>query len=72
MVFYESVHRIERTLNELAEIFSSQPLRPVVIARELTKLHEEILRATVADLPTIASAITKKGEFVIIIGPQER
>lgn len=72
IVFYESVHRIERTLRELAEVFSAQPLRPMVIARELTKLHEEIIRATVADLPNIASAIMKKGEFVIIIGPPPR
>lgn len=72
MVFYESVHRIERTLNELAETLSAQQSRPVVIARELTKLHEEIIHATVADLPTVASMITKKGEFVVIIGPQER
>ncbi|MBI4129536.1 16S rRNA (cytidine(1402)-2'-O)-methyltransferase, partial [Candidatus Peregrinibacteria bacterium] len=70
VVFYESVHRIERTLRELAEVFSDQPHRQVVIARELTKLHEEILRVTVADLPNIASMITKKGEFVIVIGPK--
>lgn len=72
IVFYESVHRIERTLRELAEVFSAQPLRPIVIARELTKLHEEIIRATVVDLPNIASMITKKGEFVVIIGPPPR
>lgn len=72
IVFYESVHRVERTLNELAEALSAQPLRPVVIARELTKIHEEITHTTVADLPHIASTLTKKGEFVIIIGPQER
>ncbi|MBI2117960.1 rRNA small subunit methyltransferase 1 [Candidatus Peregrinibacteria bacterium] len=70
VVFYESVHRIERTLRELAEVFADQPHRQVVIARELTKLHEEILRVTVADLPNIASMITKKGEFVIVIGPK--
>lgn len=70
IVFYESVHRIERTLQELAEVFSDQPQRPVVIARELTKLHEEILHTTVADLPNIASTLMKKGEFVIVIGPR--
>lgn len=69
IVFYESVHRIERTLRELAEVFQDQPQRPIVIARELTKLYEEILRTTVADLPSIAGTITKKGEFVVIIGP---
>lgn len=70
IVFYESVHRIERTLLELAEALHSEPNRPVVIARELTKLHEEFVRTRVQDLPAVAKSITKKGEFVIIIGPQ--
>lgn len=69
IVFYESVHRIERTLIEIADALKDQPTRPVVIARELTKMHEEFVRTTVAELPTIASGIVKKGEFVIMIGP---
>ncbi len=68
VVFYESVHRIERTLMELAEALSSQPERPVVIGRELTKLHEEFVHGTVATLPDIAKTITQKGEFVVVIG----
>jgi len=67
VVFYESVHRIERTLHELAEVL--QPDRPVVIARELTKMHEETIRATAKELPSLASSLTKKGEFAVIIGP---
>ena len=70
IVFYESVHRIERTLQELAEVFSDQPHREIVIARELTKLHDEVMHTTIVDLPNIASTITKKGEFVIVIGPK--
>ena len=69
IVFYESVHRIERTLNELAEYLNAQPDRAVVVARELTKMHEEIIQTTVADLPSIAENMTKKGEFVVILGP---
>jgi 16S rRNA (cytidine1402-2'-O)-methyltransferase len=69
IVFYESVHRIQRTLHELAELLSSQPERPVVIARELTKLHEETIQTTVAELPNVADRVTQKGEFVIILGP---
>jgi len=68
IVFYESVHRIEKTLNELAEALGSQPDRPVVIARELTKMHEEIVQTTVSGLPDIAKKIMQKGEFVIVIG----
>ncbi|TSC79138.1 MAG: 16S rRNA (cytidine1402-2'-O)-methyltransferase [Candidatus Peregrinibacteria bacterium Gr01-1014_25] len=68
ILFYESVHRIERTLLELAAALASQPERQVVIARELTKMHEEVIRTTVAQLPVIAKSITRKGEFVVIVG----
>lgn len=70
IVFYESVHRIEKTLNEIAEALQDQPGRAVVIARELTKLHEEVIRTSVKDLSDAAQALTKKGEFVVVIGPQ--
>lgn len=69
IVFYESVHRIQKTLGELAEALKEQPSRPVTIARELTKMHEEIITTTVAGLPSVAQTITKKGEFVVMIGP---
>lgn len=68
IVFYESVHRIEKTLMELSEALASQPDRPVVICRELTKMHEQIVNTTVDQLPLIAKVITKKGEFVVVIG----
>lgn len=68
IVFYESVHRIAKTLSELAEALKQQPERPIVIARELTKMHEEIIATTVAALPEAARALTKKGEFVVMIG----
>ena len=68
IVFYESVHRIERTLLEIAQALQEQPERPIVIARELTKLHEECIRTTVQELPAIAETMTKKGEFVVLIG----
>src|SRR3989338_4401133 len=68
IVFYESVHRIERTLKELAETLKDQPERPVVIALELTKMHEEVIATIIADLATIAASMTKKGEFVVVVG----
>ena len=67
IVFYESVHRIEKALNELAVSLGNQPDRNVVIARELTKLHEEVIETTAAELSTVAQEIMKKGEFVIVI-----
>ena len=69
IVFYESVHRIEKTLLELADALSNQPDRRIVIARELTKMHEEIVETTVKELPSVAGALMKKGEFVIVLGP---
>jgi 16S rRNA (cytidine1402-2'-O)-methyltransferase len=70
IVFYESVHRIEKTLMELAEALISQPDRPVVVCRELTKMHEEVIQTTVGALCDNAQKITKKGEFVVIVGPR--
>lgn len=68
IVFYESVHRIEKTLTELAEALAAQPDRIIAIGRELTKMHEELIRTKVKDLPAIAKTLTQKGEFVVIVG----
>lgn len=68
IVIYESVHRIEKTLMELHDALASQPDRPIVIGRELTKMHEELLNTQVDQLPEVAKKITKKGEFVVVIG----
>ena len=68
IVFYESVHRIVRTLQDIALALAVQPERPIVIARELTKMHEEYIRTTVADVTSVAENITEKGEFVVVIG----
>ncbi len=70
IVLYESVHRIEKTLNEIADALEEQPKRDIVIGRELTKLHEEVVHTTVANLTNAAASMTKKGEFVVVIGAQ--
>ena len=50
--------------------------RPAAVARELTKLHEEVLRGRLSDLPAKLDAATLKGEIVVVIGgadePQTR
>lgn len=69
VVFYESVHRIAKTLHELAEALAMQPERTVVIARELTKAHEEIITLTVQELADAAATVKQKGEFTVVIGP---
>lgn len=67
LIFYEAPHRIEETLNALADIF--EPERRVVIARELTKLFEEIHRCTMADVMDWFKSDPnhKKGEFVLLV-----
>jgi len=61
-VLYEAPHRMERTLDDLLRVCG--PDRPVAIARELTKLHEEVRRGT---LGTIEIG-TPRGEYVIVLG----
>ncbi|MDD5055792.1 MAG: 16S rRNA (cytidine(1402)-2'-O)-methyltransferase [Candidatus Peribacteraceae bacterium] len=68
IVFYESPHRIQRTLLELATVLADQPNRPIVIARELTKMHEEVTCTTIGALKAMVEAMTVKGEFVVVIG----
>lgn len=67
IVFYESPHRIQKTLSELATILTDQPKRVVVIARELTKLHEQIIYTTISSLDKEIESMTVKGEFVVIL-----
>ena len=69
IVFYESPHRILKTLGELAKLLADQPERAIVIARELTKLHEQILYTTIGALESAVKEMTVKGEFVVGLGP---
>jgi 16S rRNA (cytidine1402-2'-O)-methyltransferase len=64
LALYESPHRIEKLLEELADIM---PDRQVVLARELTKKFEEFLRGTPAQLQSLAKARSLKGEFVVLV-----
>ena len=68
IVFYESPHRILKTLSEFAELLQDQPSRQIVIARELTKLHEEIISTTIGELNERMNTLTVKGEFVVVLG----
>jgi 16S rRNA (cytidine1402-2'-O)-methyltransferase len=68
LVFYESPFRIGKLLGELAQVF---PGREVVLARELTKKFEEYLRGHPAELLVLAQKRSLKGEFVVLVGPNE-
>lgn len=66
-VIYESVHRIEKTLESLVEVLEND--RQIVIARELTKIHEEVLRGNVDEMKNyfLRNKDHIRGEFVIVI-----
>ncbi len=66
VVFYESVHRAEKALAELERVM---PFRQMLLARELTKLHETLYRGTPAEVTAALKADTIKGEFVFVIAP---
>ncbi len=65
MVFFETPHRIAESLAELAEAFGAG--RPAAVARELTKLHEEVVRGTLAELAE-RFAEGARGEICIVVG----
>jgi 16S rRNA (cytidine1402-2'-O)-methyltransferase len=70
LVFYEAPHRIVETLDDVVEVLGS---RPVVVARELTKLHEEFLRGSASEVrEQLASRPSVKGEITLLIGKGER
>ena len=66
MVFYESPHRITKTLDQFAQTFGED--RPASVARELSKKFEEIHHATLGELKKLYAEQTKvRGEFVIVV-----
>ncbi len=68
LIFYEAPHRILETLDDIGAAFGD---RPVVIARELTKLHEEFLRGSARELRVqIAGRPSIKGEITVLIAPR--
>jgi 16S rRNA (cytidine1402-2'-O)-methyltransferase len=66
LVFYEAPHRIVETLADVGEVYGA---RTVVVARELTKLHEEFLRGSAAEVrEQLAGRAAVKGECTLLIG----
>jgi 16S rRNA (cytidine1402-2'-O)-methyltransferase len=65
IVLYEAPHRMARTLADLANAFGAD--RRMVIARELTKLHEELWRGTVAEAVVWCAEHEPRGEFVVVV-----
>ncbi|MFZ5592283.1 MAG: 16S rRNA (cytidine(1402)-2'-O)-methyltransferase [Bacillota bacterium] len=64
LVFYEAVHRVDKTLADMLEVLGD---RRICVARELTKLHEEIWRGTLAGAVEYFSGRPLKGEFTLVV-----
>src|SRR5690606_22408775 len=65
LIFYESPHKITRTLKDLAEAFGAE--RKASLSREITKKFEETLRGTLTELHKISEARNLKGEMVLVV-----
>lgn len=66
IVFYESPYRVVKTLEQFAEVFGTE--RPVSFCREISKVHEESVRGTIAEVLQHFKEHEPKGEFVIVLG----
>ena len=69
LIFFENPKRLNRTLNDIHTYIGDHP---AVIAREMTKIHEEYLRGTVSQLILYTEENKMKGECVILIGKDKR
>ena len=66
LVMFESGARVQDSLQDIASVMGQ---RDAAICREMTKLHEEVRRATVSELAAISDTLETRGEFVLVIGP---
>lgn len=65
MIFYEAPHKLKSTLEDLADTFGVE--RSLLIARELTKLHEEAVRRTIGEAISYYADTPPRGEFVLVV-----
>ena len=70
MIFYESPYRLLKTLTQFSEFFGSE--RSLSVCREISKIHEESVRGTLAEVITHFTETEPKGEIVIILGGKEK
>ena len=71
MIFYEAPHKLVNTLEDIASVFGED--RPISLCRELTKLHEEVVRTTLGEAIEKYNENPPKGEFVLVVAgaPEE-
>ena len=73
MIFYEAPHKLMATLESMADVFGGD--RGISLCRELTKLHEEVIRTTLEGAITLYSQQPPKGEYVLVVAgaqPEEK
>ena len=70
MIFYESPYRVVKTLQQLAEVFGSD--RQVSCCREISKVHEESVRGTLAEVTAHFQQTEPRGEFVIVVAGKRK
>ncbi len=68
LVLYEAPHRLIETLEDALAVLGD---RPLTVARELTKVHEEFLRGTISEVLEVLRQRRVKGEFTLVIGPSD-
>ena len=69
MIFYEAPHKLLSTLEDMAAVFGND--RPISLCRELTKLHEEVVRTTLGGAIEKYTESAPKGEFVLVVAGAE-
>ncbi len=69
MIFYEAPHKLVSTLESMAEVFGED--RNISLCRELTKLHEEVIRTTLGGALALYAEHPPKGEFVLVVAGAE-
>lgn len=69
IIAFESPHRIDRCLADLETVWGE---RPVALAREITKVHEQVLRGTAAEVRAALTTERRRGEMVLVLGGRTR
>ena len=64
LIFYEAPHKLKNTLDDLYEVLGD---RRISLCRELTKIHEEVIRGTISEMIAYYSENTPKGEYVLVV-----
>ena len=70
MIFYESPHRLLRTLQQFVDVFGAD--RQVSVCREISKLHEESVRGTLAEVTANFEETAPRGEIVIVLAGADK